>query len=300
MSRTQTAEKIIQYLEDRINCENIIEYTREFTANAEGKSTKPSGSSSSSSSDSSIEPLTLPSGQTFQLKIDNVPTSLQQLVHDTSDETERTKITKLDAVYSFVTESNYTGFEYFPYIYGVIDCHEKSSTKSVLYTYTEQFDGDFLELANALGHASDWYDIVFQYVVISHYLINISHYEIYNELFDPSKFLYKKHTKPFYKTYEFQLTNPDATFTDGSFSVNHKYLLVTWNFDELVAIEGPTSPNFSNCMDLLLQWFDTYKSTIPIYPSSRILQLLTELKDTANLPTPMDIWGVLNKYYQAR
>src|SRR5579875_2412213 len=98
MDRIATTEKMIPYLEEHINCDNIKKYHDKFY-------------------ESTIN------DHIDKLLIKNKPVSYTVLPYDTKNSEWKEK---LFFRYDFMTEADYTGSPYFPYLYGVLDCYDKS------------------------------------------------------------------------------------------------------------------------------------------------------------------------------
>lgn len=272
MSRKKTANKIIDYLEKRINCENIMRYTDEYLDNnAPDKS----------------------------LIIDEVPVSFtiipynanenysRQLVStegDREDKPDFNDIKHMFDIFDFMTEANNTGFEHFPYIYGVLDC--LNDIDSTVYVYYEKFDGTLPLLIDNIEHPSDWYDIVFQIILIIMYIKYVGKISFKAA---PEKFLYKKITKPYYKEY---------SVGDTTLNINHKYLIVCWDtntsdFEEIQNSEFNLENKFPIIdLDFLTEYINVNKDTLKIQPSNRIIKLIQEIKNQ-----PDNIPKILVQYY---
>ena len=132
--RPEITKKVIKYLESKINCDNILNFINK-------------------------------NGTIDSLIIEKSPVSLQIL--DYVDGTDDSYIAYLFSVFDFMVEANHTGFAYFPNIYGVLNCHNKSNSK--VYIFFEKFDGNVTELINNMTHSSEWYDIVFYMIMINYY-----------------------------------------------------------------------------------------------------------------------------------
>lgn len=253
MSRIKIANKMISFLEEKINCKNVMKYTDETM-----------DSILQEANDSII----------YKLTINNIPTAFKvQPYIDNLEFEEQYK--QLIDVFDFMTESNHTGFEYFPYLYGVLNCHDEE--KSRLYIYSELFDGDLEQLLKKIEHPSEWYDIAFQIIMINYYIeiVNSKHYHA-------SKILYRKLEKPYYKNYEllgYQLT------------INHKFLIVLSD----IPLFDNTDKEKSRIIDQVLTLIDVNKNEIKILPSNRVLNFLNEIKSNAE-NTPQ----ILHQYFAAQ
>lgn len=259
MSRAKIANKMINYLEKTINCENIIKFADKTT---DGKNNK------------------------NKLMVDEIPVSFHIISYnDESDYIQKTDKDLKDNIwiqnkfntFDIMTESNHIGFEYFPYLYGVLNCH--NSEKSKVYIFYEFFEGPLVNLINNIQHPSEWYDIIFQMVITDYYL-KLSGYDYVNATLN--NHLYRKLDKPYYKEY---------LLKDISFNINHKYLIVMGIDVDINKIEKDNNP--SN-ISILLKYLDDNKENIKIPPSSRIIKLLTDIsnnRDINNIPE------ILRQYY---
>ncbi|BCS82875.1 hypothetical protein QLL95_gp1248 [Cotonvirus japonicus] len=255
-NRKKIADKLIDYLEARINCDNVLNYTSQYATDE----------------DDNI------------LIIDNFPVALNvveyndnQDYHSTqlSDKKDNTEIKKMYEIFDFMVESNYTGFEYFPYLYGVLDCHD--SDRSRIYIYRENFEADITKLIASIDHPSDWYDVVFQIIMIDDYVKNISKYDYKPNVIN---FLYNKLSKPFYKEY---------TFGETKLNINHKYLIVLWDYESINT--NPSETAKSN-LDFLLEYINEKQSNIRVQPSNRIIKMINNIKND-----PTNLSSIIIKYY---
>ena len=267
MSRSKIADQMIKYLEKKINCENIIKHINENKNHPKED----------------------------KLIINEIAVAFEIIQYDDDPEYDKEKIRESDnpdydndkkklsekdvdkifAVYDFMTEANYTGFEYFPYLYGVLNCHEGSNSR--VYTFYESFDGNLINLIQKIDHPSEWYDIAFQIIMINYYIQIVNAYSYNNG--EPQNHLYKKLAKPYYKLYQI----------DGiEFNINHKYLLVIWNITHIKKITDKM--RISSNISLLLEYLE--KNTPKIPPSSRIINLFNNIKSN-----PENTLTILKEYY---
>lgn len=267
MIRINIAEKMIKYLEERINCDNVMTYHDKYYDSILGKG-----------NEARIDKLT----------IRKIPVAFKILKYN--DEENYARVNKLDPkdriwkknlfdTFDFMTEANYTGHPYFPYLYGVLDCHDRSNSK--IYTFYEIFDGNFIELMNKLEHASDWYDICFQMILINYYIEVVNGYR-YNDG-KPANHLFRKYSKPFYQKYELEGYN---------FNINHKYLIVLWDFNYMEKITDENRSIIVSNIDFLIRYLEKNKDSIKIYPSNRIIKMLNEI-----VANSKDSIKILNSYY---
>lgn len=248
------SKQMIKYLEDRINCENVIKFAdKHFDDNGDDDN-------------ASIQ----------KLIVDDV--SMSFVIMDYSEKNANTFTKTKYQIYDFMTEANYTGFEIFPYLYGVLNCHDNNNGR--LYVYYEVFQNNMTKIFDNITHASDWYDIAFQMIYINYY-IRILHGYIYDG--DVQNHQYNKLDKPYYKDYEFNNT---------TIKVNHKYLIVLFNVEQLERISDSNAGSEKTNIDMLLQYISENKDNIKIMPTNRIMELLNEVKES-----PDNTANILVKYY---
>lgn len=261
MNRSKISDKMIKYLEDRVNCENIIKFV---TNNAD---------------DTPVEDY----NTIDRIVVDKVPVAFKIVSYSEQIENEQTKtkawIKNMFKIFDFITESNYTGFEYFPYLYGVLTCHDETNKISTVYIFYEHFDGNLVKLFDTIEHPSDWYDIVFQMVMINYY-INVLHNYSYNS--SPKNHLYKKMHKPIYKDYEVD---------NFKFRISHKYLIVIWDIESMEPVSNEVDATGSN-ISSILKYLNDPENHLKIPASNRILKLLNDVKNN-----PENSISILNTYY---
>lgn len=259
MSRSTIATKLISYLEERINCENVMKFA--------DKTKK--------SSDTDID----------KLLIENISVSFEIVKYndDTKNNNNeiniksKTDIQNLFDVFDFMTEANYTGFEYFPYLYGILNCHDGSNSK--IYMYYESFDGNIIDLIDNIQHISEWYDIVFQMIMMNYYIQIINGY-VYDGYL--KNHLFKKLSKPYNKLYQFK---------NFKININHKYIIVLWNINFIEKVSDKTKNKIVSNINNLLQFLNENKNNIKNFPSNKIIKLLHEIKNNPNVE------DVLQQYY---
>jgi hypothetical protein len=249
MDQSKITAKMIKYLEDNINCENIIRFIKKY---------------------SKTEDIT-------KLEIGTIPVSLQIIDYDDND---KKLMQNQHKIYDFMTHANYAGYEYFPYLYGVLNCHDGSDSKA--YIFYESFDGDLTKLLNEMEHASEWYDIIFQLAMIDNYIGVTNKYQLNNAT--AKNILYKKLSKPIYKEY---------MFNDKKVSIKHSYKLVLWDINSLEKFSEDEIPK--NTIDILGTLIhrdpNEYGEIFKINPSERIINLINKLS------VPDKISSVLIEYY---
>ena len=188
--RAKNADVIIKYLEQRVNCVNAMQYVDELII------------------DDSDD----------HLKIDKIDVLFEIYDYDENDDYYINWKSNLYERYDFMSMSNNLGFEYFPYIYGVLDCHQDIDSK--IYIYYEYFEYTLDNMLLDLNHSSDWYDIVFQLSMITYYISVISSKKYTNAKI--SYHLCDRLDKPYNKEYE---------LNDKKILINHKYIIVLNDFD---------------------------------------------------------------------
>lgn len=281
MSRINVTKNMINYLEERVNCENAIKFADKHILKKNNK--------------------------VNELIINKIPVAYEIVDYNDdidgteNDDTDRGKIwlENMFNIFDFISETNYLGYEYFPYLYGVLNCHE--GVNSRVYLYYELFDENLEYLISIMEHASEWYDIVFQMIMINYYLSNISKY-----VYDGSvkNHLYRKLAKPYYKKYE---------INGKELNINHKFLIVlkdfnhikkitsntdtiqdttdTSNFDvdEIISDANEIHKNLTN-IDFLIEYIKTNKIKIP--PSNKIMKLLYDI-----VAHPKNSMVLIHQYY---
>lgn len=267
MSRIKNARRIISYLEERINCKNVMKFVDETMNKVLNKDKEM---------------------KITHLNIDGISTAFKMMNYNDldnyvrkneNDPKDKTWVKNIYDIFDFMTEANYTGFEYFPYLYGVLDCHNGENSK--IYIFYETFDDNLIDLINKIEHSSEWYDIVFQIIMINYYILIVNEYRYDNATLQ--KHFYKKLEKPYYKEYEL----------DGNkLIINHKYLIVLWDFNHMEKMTEDNKNVIITNIDYLLKYLSDNKDKIKIPPSSRIIKLLHEIKNNPkNTPT------ILFQYY---
>lgn len=260
--RRKTASKIYKHLEDRVNCTNILEFMRTHTSDSRDSR------DSRESSELTIESISVTSE--IIKYTDNDSASSSEVL-------SKSKLNKIYDRYDFISEANHTGFEYFPYLYGVLDCH--SGMDSKVYVIYEMFDGTLDTMLSEIEHASDWYETIFQICLIHHYIINIA------------KASYSGATVPhhLYQKYKFAKKR-QYTLGEFKFELYHKNLVVLWDFQ----LETPSSNSPPN-LKHLLDYITTNGSKFKIQPSPRLIRMLNEI-----ISTPADIPKILDSYYNTK
>ena len=267
----KVTNQMIKYLEKRINCENVIKFVEKKQADTLG-----------SGLESTI----------IKLIINEIPVALKVLKYNDSpgyvyknktDPNDKTWIQNIFDVYDFMTESNYTGFEYFPYLYGVLNCHDGLNSK--VYTFYEVFDGDLINLISKMEHQSEWYDIVFQMIMINYYIEIINGYR-YNDG-TPQNHLYRKLPKPYYKLYD---------INGVQFNISHKYLIVLWDISYMEKITIGNKSKVTSNISFLSKYLtdNNTNANIPVPPGPKITKLLEEINNS-----PQNTVEILGKYYPA-
>lgn len=267
MSRSKIAEQMIKYLEEKINCKNVIKFADDTMAAELGKG-----------KEATVNKLMV-EGTPVAFKIMDYNDTKNYTKKNKTDPKDRTQIKNMFATFDFMTESNYTGFEYFPYIYGVLDCHDDENSK--VYIFYEVFDGNLIELIDKIEHPSEWYDIIFQLIMINNYIEILNGYR-YNDG-TPQNHLYKKLAKPYYKEYD---------IGGKKLKINHKYLLVLWDFNYMEKITDQNKNQVTSNIDFLIRYLNENMEKIKIPPSGRIMKLLQEISNK-----PGEMATIVNQYY---
>ena len=263
MNRENIASSIIKYLEDRINCKNLLKFINQKIVK-----------------DSELI-------NTQKLLITNIPVSFEIIKYNESDESnESNESDKSDGsdetlkrnmfdTFDFITESNYTGFAYFPYLYGVLDCHYGENSK--IYVFHEYFEGNILQLINQIQHVREWYDIVFQMIMINYFLM-INHLQYASKIEDH---WYKKLPTPDHKEYE---------INGHKLSLIHQYTIVAWSSIPSTKLEENINIDHIN---VLVEYLDQKREDIKIPPSGKIIKLLHEI-----INDPINTFDIVYQYYK--
>lgn len=273
MNRSKIATQSIDFLESKLNCENVIKFVNENFDSSLGEGLESAVNKIMVSPDKSSS--TIP----MAYKVMKYNDTEDYVKKEKNDPNDKTWTKDLFNTFDFMTEANYTGFEYFPYLYGVLDCHDNENSK--IYIFYEVFDGDLINLINNLEHPSDWYDIAFQMIMINYYIQVINGYR-YNDG-NPQNHLYKKLVKPYNKEYK---------FGDNAFRVNHKYLITLWDINYIEKITETNKNQIVSNIDFLLKYLDKNKPDIKVYPTGRIIKLLYDIKNSPEKTTE-----ILYRYY---
>jgi hypothetical protein len=251
MNRIKLARQIVSYLEERINCENVMDFAEKNLEKRENHITK-------------------------KLVVTNVPVGYDIINYNDAEDSDsniknKKWINKLFGTFDFITEANYTGFEFFPYLYGVLNCHNNDNSK--VYIFYEYFANNLVHLIDNIQHPSEWYDIAFQIIMINYCVETVNGFEYDGNI---QNHLYKKLEKPYYKEYELDGTR---------IKINHKYLIVLWITEPFKKITEQ-SKIFSTNIDLLLKYLTDNKERITVYPSNKIINLLQDAKNNStNIPS---------------
>lgn len=253
--RSKITDKMRKYLESRLNCENVIKFV-----------------------DKNLSDTITINDSIKKLKIGTIPLLLQIINYNDENDDDKKNLQKTFAGYDFITEANYTGFEYFPYLYGVLNCH--AGSKSRVYVFFEYFENTLTDLFPKIEHSSEWYDIIFQLAIINYYLTTQNSYYYDSR---PEKYLYNRFAKPIYQQYD---------FTDKKFNINHKYLINLWS-DKI--IKSDEQLNKTEYIKNLLEYIEKHRDAIKIPPSGRIIKLLQDLQNS-----PDNTLLILDQYYNTK
>ena len=267
MDRSKIAAKLIKYLEERINCENVIKFAQETNDSLLGKGLE-----------SEVDKLIIESVP-IAFKIIKYNDEENYIKESETDANDRTWLKNLFDTFDFMTDANHTGFEYFPYLYGVLNCHEGENSK--VYIFYEAFEGNLIKLINQMEHPSEWYDIVFQMIMINYYIEVLNGY-LYN-YGTPQNHLYRRLPKAIYREYE---------LGDFKFKINHKYLIVLWDFNFMEKITDENRDKIVANTTYLLNYINANKDKLKIPPSGRIIKLLYDVQNHSK-----EIPSILNQYY---
>lgn len=263
--RQKVAIKMFQYLERHINCENVVNFIKNLQIKGMIKIGK---------------------RKLFEFVVGSTPILLEIIKYYSSKKYNLPNKNNLPDVrwlwkqyeiFDFINEANYTGFEYFPYLYGILECPKENVSR--LFIFYEHFEGHLTHLFDRMEHPSEWYDIIFQLSIIEHFVSTINHYQYDGKL---DNYLYKKLTKPIYQKYVIENYN---------FNINHKFLIVLWNYDSLEKTEK--SKSNVKTIKLLAKYIE--ENILKISVTHRIKSLLDELQKDSN-----NILSILDKYYNTQ
>lgn len=255
MNRNKICKNMVTFLEKNINCENVMRLTNNFMIKSED-----------------FDPNSI-----NRLLINSIPTSFEIINYNDSDEIskkyDRKDIENMFNIFDFITEANYTGFEIFPYLYGVLDC--RNGKDSEIYLYYEEFDDILPELINQITQPKDWYDLIFQLIMINNYITVIKNYT-YDGILE--KHFFKRIPKPYHKTYY---------IGNNNYNITHNFIIVYW--DKCDITQKSKISKKTNIV-FLTEYINTHKKKLNI-SSERIIELLN------NLSKNVDINDIMEKYY---
>ena len=258
MTRQKIANTMIKYLEDRINCENVMKYAEQM---------KPSDDSSN------------------KLVVDDTIIAFEIIEYEDADDVSTSEsdddldqINHMFEIFDFMTEASYTGFEYFPYIYGVLNCHDAENSR--VYVYYETSEGTLMDLIAGIRHTSEWYDVVFQIIMTNYYIQVMNKYQYDGPL---ENYLYTRLKKSYFKKY---------TFGEIEVNVNHLYVIMLWDTDHLSKMEDAHTPDKIVTVDLLLKYLTDNQNKLDVQPSNRIIRLLHDINKE-----PAKTLNILAQYY---
>lgn len=258
ISRVKKTKTLINYLKKKINCKNAVEFIDQ------------SESSDMTEHNDNYGKMIINGLNVAHIKIKYDDVESDEL----TDDINRTEIKAIFDYFDTITEANNTGFQQFPYLYGVLDCRNVDNpSDSNLYVLFEHFHGDLIRLINEIEHPSEWYDIIFQIIMINYFLYDLNNYAYPNGTV--RNLLYNKLEKPYYQDYEI----------DGNkLRVSHKYLIVMWNLGKRFVVD---KDKFKTNIQYLLEYIVEHDKHIKIKPSLRIMNLLNQIindhKETVKL-----------------
>ena len=108
MKRSELANKMVEYLEKRINCDNVIHFADQKRE--------------------SDNKLLIEKNQ-VAFEIINYHDSNNESYNSNNKDHDKIWLENLFNTFDFITEANHTGNEYFPYLYGVLNCHNGDDSK---------------------------------------------------------------------------------------------------------------------------------------------------------------------------
>lgn len=261
MDRNSITKKMVTFLEKKVNCENVMNFADNYKKTSE-----------------SLEQLNINNTLVSFIILDYDDTQEQTYVSKTNK--SQKEINQIFKMFDFITEVNHTSLECFPYLYGVLNCHNNENSK--VYIFYEGFDGYLNDLFPNLEHPSEWYDIAFQIILINYYLEIINQYTFNRETLHC--YYYKKLDKPIYKEYLIE---------NHPFTINHKFLIVLWDLEHLKPIHSDSFLPMQS-ISYLMEYLDKNKDNIKVQASARITKLFKEIIDN-----PKNTPEILEQYYSS-
>ena len=128
--------------------------------------------------------------------------------------------------YEFMKESNTSGFDFFPYVYQIINCPNKDN--SYEYIFYEAFDGDLLNLLMEETNKYALYTIFFQLIRINYYLEIICGMKYFDG--KAANHLFRKIKLP---------TEEKVVMDSYEFILKNQYLVVIWDFHNMKQFKEP-------------------------------------------------------------
>jgi hypothetical protein len=171
----RNARKIISYLDSKVNCKNIEVFLENHYE------TKP---------------------YHLRLNVGNElhDASYELVQYPDTDETEII-LQNIFNTFKFITQANYSGLDYFPWLYGLLKCdgltEDTQTPARQVHTFYEYFETNLQEYIPKISHPSEWYGICFQLALISDFMRRN------NKAYDSSmaNHLVKFHEKPVFTQY---------------------------------------------------------------------------------------------------
>ena len=160
MTRKTNTLKMIKYLENRINCENVMEFASRHNCDS----------------------------NKCYMKIDEIPVFFEIIKYNKND-----NMNNLFTTFDLMTKTNHTDIEIFPYIYGVLNCNNDLEEINYLYIYYEPFNDDLNSFIKNMNHISDWYSLIFGIALIEKFQFDN---EITFQETDLKNILFRKLSEP--------------------------------------------------------------------------------------------------------
>jgi hypothetical protein len=248
MNRSKIALEMIGYLESTLNCQKVIKFIDRKTKSLD-----------------SVHHLQNSDDRTLTIK------NILVAFHLFSFENNHTLYQDLISKFDFMTRINHEGFEYFPYLYGVLNCIDDTLQRT--YVFSEHTDMKLMNLFNNLEGASDWYDLALQAAMIDYYLGEKLQYYDYGGNLDHFQII--KMEKPVRAEYIVGEELKISTF--------HKFRLVYWKTTPI--------PTNGRLVETLLRMSEKGMINLP----GKIVDMLTEI-----VANPGSIMAILGRYYQWR
>jgi hypothetical protein len=233
-ARQSTAKFMVNYLKETVECGNIMEFIKEHATKDSLKMTI--------------------NGRPTDIQIININREIDPKISKTLD---------------IMMEFNYSDNECFPYLYGILICRNDDTKSGKGYILYEGQDGYLFDLLKHLTNQSDWYELIFQIIIINYYLRDYK--------FNSTSNVYQYRALTNARRKDYTLSNVDI-------KIYHKFVV---SVTGLTVIENNGEINLDILKDV-----KTLAETVDVKPSLRAIELIDEV-----LEHPDKIPDILVKYY---